>query len=423
MSNMHPPKLALRSLDRLLVSTAVMVLMSLYYFWQWGSVSEFVLAIDHHPQLFQDFLGHYYPMGRSIDEADAPVKGYYYSAFFAVLLMPFKWLEPVPALWVWGLCQGVLMLGLSVTALRLLDPAGKGTAFAFSLLFWSSFPLIHNAKWGQVSVLLVWLTLLCFDAYRCRKPGLAGAALAVAAAIKFYPVVFLAWFMVRRDVRVLAATAAAMVACYVLVPLAVMGPAQWWSFEMATQKSLADAGWAVRDVNSQYIGHVLMRWLSLVDIRLGVAELRWLSAAGYVVFLSNMVLLWRARRLQDANDRRWLFGLVLIFLSLPMVIKTSWPHYFVHLAFCQVAVMLMARDMMPASALRTSVTLLAVASAACSSYFMFDLFPDWRRFSQLGMLFVSNGLLLVAVHLLGWRQLVSPIADGPARIYRRLAPR
>lgn len=85
--------------------------------------------------------------------------------------------------------------------------------------------------------------------------------------------------------------------------------------------------------------------------------------------------------------------------------------------------MLMAHDMMPASALRTSVTLLAVASAACSSYFMFDLFPDWRRFSQLGMLFVSNGLLLVAVHLLGWRQLVSPIADGPARIYRRLAPR
>jgi len=57
---MHSPKLALRSLDRLLVSTAAMVLMSLYYFWQWGSVSEFVLAIDHHPQLFQDFLGHYY---------------------------------------------------------------------------------------------------------------------------------------------------------------------------------------------------------------------------------------------------------------------------------------------------------------------------------------------------------------------------
>ena len=420
---MLPANLALRFIDRVLISIAAMALIAMYYLSQWSSLSDFVLSIDHHPQLFQDFLGHYYPMGRSIDVAQAPVKGYYYSAFFAVLLVPFKWLDPVPALWMWGMCQVVLMFGLSVTALRLLNPSGRVVAFVFCLLYWSSFPLIHNAKWGQVSVLLVWLTLLSFDAYRSLHSFLAGACLATAAAIKFYPVVFLAWFLVRRDMRVLAATAAFAVACYALIPLAVMGPGSWWSFELATQRSLADAGWAVRDINSQYIGHVLMRWLSFLGIKLGAAELRWLAGAGYVLFLLNMWLLWKTRPLQDAGDRRWLFGPVLIFLSLPMVIKTSWPHYFVHLAFCQMSVILMVRDMLPASFLRSAVTMLAIVSAACSSFFVFDLFPDWRSFSQLGMLFVSNSVLLIAVHLLGWPALVSPAEGGPGRIFHRLAPR
>ena len=62
----------------------VLLLISAYYLWIWESVDSFVIAVDHSNQLFQDFLGHYYPRGRTILHITTPVPGYFYSAIFAL---------------------------------------------------------------------------------------------------------------------------------------------------------------------------------------------------------------------------------------------------------------------------------------------------------------------------------------------------
>ena len=186
----------------LVAALSVFVALALYYAGHWASLGEFVLAIDHHEQLFQDFLGHYYPMAQSIYEATAPVRGYFYSAFFAILLAPLKGLDPTAALWAWGGVQVVLMLALFAFPLRRLLPMDWRATALYAFVFASSVPLLHNVKWGQVSVLLVLSVLASFQAYQRGWRVLAGTCLAFAAAIKYYPIVFLVYFLARRDARV-----------------------------------------------------------------------------------------------------------------------------------------------------------------------------------------------------------------------------
>lgn len=63
------------------VPALLVSLVSMLYLRTWHSVKEFNLAVDHHEQLFQDFMGHYYPIARTISTASEAVGGYFYSAF------------------------------------------------------------------------------------------------------------------------------------------------------------------------------------------------------------------------------------------------------------------------------------------------------------------------------------------------------
>lgn len=384
-----------------MAALGVFLAMALYYAGHWATLRDFVLAIDHHEQLFQDFLGHYYPMAQSIHEAIAPVRGYFYTAFFAVLLAPVKGLDPTAALWAWGGVQALLLLALFAFPLRRLLPLDWRATALYAFVFASSVPLLHNAKWGQVSVLLVLAVLACFHAYQRGWPVLAGTCLAFAAAIKYYPIVFLAYFLARRDARVVLSTVLAGLLFFVAIPSAVMEPERWLAFELATQKTLSDAGWAMRDVNSQYVAHVLMRWLQGLGVAVKPLHLQLGAALGYAVFVLNMGLV---LALQHARWRgRLLLSMVAIFVSFPFVIKTSWPHYFAYLPFCQLALLMLARQGLGGAGGRQVLSLgLVLLSVALSNFFVFDLFADWRVFSQWGLLFGANALLMLALYLQAW---------------------
>jgi hypothetical protein len=393
----------------LAAALSVFVALGFYYAGHWASVDEFVLAIDHSEQLFQDFLDYYYPMALSIYEAAAPVRGYFYSAFFAILLTPLKGLNPMAALWAWGAVQVVLLLALFAIPLRRLLPMDWRATALYAFVFASSVPLLHNVKWGQVSVLLVLSVLASFHAYQRGWRVLAGTCLAFAAAVKYYPIVFLVYFLARRDARVVLSTVLAGLLFFVITPTVLMEPQSWLAFELATKKALSDAsdaGLALRDVNSQYVAHVLMRWLQGAGMDVRPLHLQLGAALGYAVFLFNMLLV---LALQHAQLRcRLLLSLVLMFVSLPFVIKTSWPHYFAYLPFCQITLFMLTRQVQGGVAWRQAVGLgLVLLSVAMSNFFVFDLFADWRAFSQWGLLFGANTLLMLALYLqvLGsWRQ-------------------
>lgn len=377
-----------------------LALVSAYYLFRWHSLTALVAALDHDPQLFLDFTANYLPQARSILSSAAPVPGYFYSAFFALLLLPFAWLDNQSAMIAWGLVQVISAVALCALPVVRLVPLNRGWAAAYVAVFVTSVPVLHTLRWGQVSIILTLLVIAAFHCYSRDQWILTGALIAIAAAIKFYPAVFILYFVMKRDWRVCASFALTFLLAYVLVPAAVLGPRDWFAFEAAATGAIVKATWVASDINSQYFPHVVARWL-FVSSRSGAPvsdSVRWiLMLLGYASFLLNLTLVWAMQR----RNVRPMIALVLLFLSLPFAVTTSWPHYFAFLPFCQVVVLayvLAGRSRAKSSSVAAAVLL--VLSVAFSNIVVFGLFASWVDYSGLGMLFAADLFLLVAMYTL-----------------------
>lgn len=365
-----------------------------YYRLQWPTFMAFVEAVDHDAMFMPDFVHHYYPMSSRILSERVPVPRYYYTSFFALLTSPLGLLERAPAMTVWLLGQLIGLALLIAVSARLLRLSPRGTTLLV-VLHVTSYPVLHNFKWGQVSYLITACAMAAFVLTRQGRRVLAGATLAFAAAVKFYPALFLAPFVVRREWRVLAAFVLAALLFYAGLPAAVLGPGDWWRFERAASLARVEAQWFAYDVNSHYLVHVGSRWYTIISSQPAPsAFLVALRIVGYLVALGCLALLWRLRR--DWRDERGL-SLVPVFLCLPFILKTSWPHYFVCLPFCQAALLTagLGRVRCGEAGARL-LTVLPVVSIALSSVVVFNFFPTWGTYNTCGVLFFANLLLVIA---------------------------
>lgn len=67
-----------------------------------------------------------------------------------------------------------------------------------------SFPLYANFLLGQYYVLLLFLLVLACWLYLCKRSFLAGVVVGLAAGLKIFPVIYLVYFLRKRDARALA---------------------------------------------------------------------------------------------------------------------------------------------------------------------------------------------------------------------------
>lgn len=369
-----------------------------YYWIEWRTFANFVEAIDHSTQFMLDFAGHYYPMGRRILQIPIPVFGYYYTSFFALLLVPVCVLSLPFAMVVWGVIQFAGLAALVIIPARGLLKMRPSGMVLYAGLCVTSYPVLHNIKWGQVSILLTVCVIAAFLAHNKNKKILAGVLLAFAAAIKFYPALFIVYFILKRDVRTCVAFVLAALVFYFAFPATVLGFANWLEFEKAVSIAIGSAEWVSHDVNSQYFAHVGLRWFAAIFERdAGSSFDLALTIAGYGIALSCIAMVWFLQRRELCEKHR--LPMVVIFLAMPFVVKTSWPHYFVYLPLCQAAVFSYHascfRDSGPCG---KALSALPVFSMLFSSVFLFNLFPGWSTYNSYGMLFLSNLLLLVAVY-------------------------
>jgi hypothetical protein len=97
-----------------------------------------------------------------------------------------------------------------------------------ALYLWPSvavIPFVHDTYLlGQPALLLLALLLVGFACLRRGKPITAGALIAVAAAIKAYPILAAGYLVYRRKWRALAALAVTLTALMFVVPLAFRSP-------------------------------------------------------------------------------------------------------------------------------------------------------------------------------------------------------
>jgi hypothetical protein len=363
----------------------------LYYTSVWRSPADFARSLDDGDLLSEDFTEHIYPTAEVFYTTGMPARGYYYSAFFGLLVSPLGALPPEQATAVWTTIQFLLTFMLLLVPLRRFVVRAPSYGLLYYVLLISSLPVLHNFRWGQVSVLMALLVIASQRLYSAGRILASAAVLALAAAIKYYPAVFALMYIYCRDRKALAAFAG-FLAGFLLAPALVLSPRGLFLFEREAVGSVLYSPWVARSMNSMHFPHVLLR---LVGLQGSSGALVLLTVLGLAVTVAVFMLLTRRRRLSGKADPELFVCSAL--LCLPFFLRTSWPHYFAFLPFCQVTVLVrLAGIRVHRTGSRTAIILLAGASIVLSNILFFDLVGSWQTYSSLGFLLLADLLLLAA---------------------------
>lgn len=381
-------------------AAGIAVILFVYYVLTWRS---FTNSINAFTELFSDFVIYYYPMGEAIFRTGVPVEGFLYSPFIAMLLAVFPLVGPMASFVLWGGLQ-VLFVALYLILFRRLVPAGLPIQLLFVTLTLSSLPLLLNFTGGSVSVFMI-VALLGLLVLKERGRHVAAAGLfAFAVGFKFYPILFLAPFAIGRNTRFLLFLAAACAMFLLVIPGVFLGVGDTQRFYGTLSDSFRESEWVVANPHSNYFPHVVLRLAGSAgrDVHAYLPLLRWI-AYGFAAASMGLLFLIQRARLRHAD----LWSFQLVFLTLPFVLKTSWPHDFVFLSFAQT---LLAWRLLGGMKARTwrqrtpfwraAVALfLLLPSVVFSNVVFFNLFGDFFRYGFFGFLFWADLLLLIAMYL------------------------
>ena len=400
-------------------ASGIAVLLLCHYKLTWDNLTRFNLAIDVWADPFPGFTRYYYPMGEAVFRLGTPIDGFVYSPFVAILLAAFSplGLSTATALWV-GL--QVLVIVLHLILIRRLVRARLPLQLFFVMLVLSSFPMLHNFKFGQVPLFMTVALLGMLIFY--ERGWLAGAAVlfAFAVSFKWYPLIFLLLFAARRDIRFLLRAAGAGALLLIVVPVVFLGFEQTYRFYDALRLAYGGFDWVLGSYNSQYFPNVIVRlaWtleghpLSRISW-VPLPHLPWLRAIAWAVTIANMVLVYRVQHVGIALANRW--SAVVLFLTVPFVLGTSWPVDLVPMPFAQaflVWAILNEKEAFPPGdseserrtrlpTVRLAVSgLLVLSSIVLSNIVLFNYIGNYTTYGTLGLVFWADVLLLLAAYVL-----------------------
>jgi hypothetical protein len=379
----------------------IAILLFAYYFYTWRNAYNFRAAIDTCTQPFCDFATFYYPMGDAIFQTKLPIEGFAYSPFIAILLAVFPPLGFDASLLLWGILQVVFVI-LYLFTFRQLVSARFPIQILFVALALSSFPILHNFKWGQVGIFTTVSILGTFVFLERDQRALAAMLLAFAASFKFFPLIFIAPFIFRRDFHFLLYAVIACGIFLIAVPCLLLGIDDTLSFYSALLDSYRHFDWVAANYNSQHFPHVLLRLMEATgfDAHAALPLLRWTS---YGIATINMGLIFIIQRAYLPHANLWSFHL--LFLSIPFFLTTSWPVDLVYLPFAQALLAwkilggdktLSWKHPLPA---RKIASLLLLASIIISNIVFFNLIGDKTHYGSVGFIFWADLLLLVVSYM------------------------
>jgi hypothetical protein len=128
-----------------------------------------------------------------------------------------------------------------------------------------------------------------------------------------------------------------------------------------------------------------------------------LTVMAYVIAAANMGLIFLIQRARLRFADLWSFQIV--FLTIPFVLKTSWPHDFVFLPFTQALLIWWLlegkyTDSETGTTIKWQVlSFLVLPSIIFSNIVFFNLFGDFARYGSFGSLFWASLLLLIALYV------------------------
>jgi uncharacterized membrane protein len=403
MQNDPPAPSRGRLLWFVLGSLGIAALIFAYIAYTWRALPLFQTAIDTCSRPFCDFTTFYYPMGKTALLSGKLVKGFMYSPFIAILLSLFSPLAINTAILFWGALQaGGIALYLLI--FRWLVPAGLRFQFLFVCIALTSFPLWHNLSWGQVGIFTTVAVLGMLVLLERGRRLSAAALFGFAASFKFFPLIFIAPLICRRNLNFLLLAVLACVAFFVIVPGILMGPGETLAYYQSLLDSFRASEWVVTNYNSQHFPHVILRILDALGFAarpyLPLFSILSFSIAGFNLVLAYLV---QHTRLPHAH----LWSLHLLFLSIPFFLKTSWPVDLVYISFAQalLAWQIMENEVPKPGArrkkLRTGILLALLAmSVGLSNIISFNFIGNYMAYGFIGFIFWADLLCLIASYIL-----------------------
>jgi hypothetical protein len=178
-------------------------------------------ALDHQPGLLVDF-GIYLEQVRALYREPFRLQPHWlYPPLSAALLLGFALLSNATARVVWGGLELLCCAWLALACARQLPSLPKPLRYAAGFgLTAGSLPVLHCVKWGQLSLLVLLLSVLALERQSKSSAWLLGAA----AALKVYPLLYAIGRFARGDWRFGLRLALATCVLGVGVPLLLLGP-------------------------------------------------------------------------------------------------------------------------------------------------------------------------------------------------------
>ena len=372
----------------------------LFYYLRWGTFENFNAAIDHCDFIFCDFNKPFYIMGENILTVKAPTNGFYYSPFAALLFLPYGQQPRQLALILWGISLFIGLIGLYLVWQPFMQRNNPPFKLLYLFLLFTAFPVLHNFKWGNISIFIVLLIFAAMTLYQSGRWIWSSFWLAFASTVNFYPIIFALPFLFKRDLKMLIAIGLFILLLAIIVPMAVIGlePTINFYLEVLRNPQSRSPFFVVngdpRGSTSQYFPRLMLRLLG------GTIPEFWLivvQGVSLLLLAGNMFLAWMAANSRHADRLPWSF--LFVFTSIPFVVPTSWSHYFVFLpAFQAWAVFAISRG---GRVLAISEYVLLFISIVLSNGFYYLSFEKRELYAFGGFVFWSS-LLLMIVACLEW---------------------
>jgi hypothetical protein len=372
-----------------------------YYRHLWSSPRAFSRAVDPFCVVpYCDFTLFYYKQAQVITAADAPIHKYFYSPTFALLLTPIGHLPYDRALLAWTWVQALSLL-LLVTSSVLLLQGFPGWSHALVLLLTlTSYPMLNNWKWGQANTTFIAFVVLALALCQRGRHKSAAFALSLVVAARYYPALYALAFIARSRRKVWPWLIGFSTALLVALPVLAMGALHAWHFYLASAAELdkAYSAWIATSRASQYLPSVLPRVARAWHHKQVGSRAAWQAVAAALAGC-NVAAVCFIHYKRFANPLLWSF--CFIALSTPLLVPTSWPHYFVYLPLAQtffatqLAMLRRHGVMVVAGAL-----LCWLPSVALSSFFCFEHVQSARVYAFQGLPLLSNMLLLLLAYML-----------------------
>lgn len=268
-----------------------------------------------------------------IGHGDKQTYAFIYPPWVAALVAPVTVLDPQSAMNALAALNAALLLGSAALAWRVMGrplPLWLWMAISAGMLV-TGLPAQSAMTLGQAQILVTFLTLLSFERLTQGREIQAGAALALAAALKLTPAAFVLVFVAGRNrtaFKSFCATGAALAA----ISLTLFGwdPHAIYLDRLATiNDQLIIAFFAFSVENFLYETWAALTGIAPLhtEIEYHFAKPGWVGLTAKAGFLAAVITLW-FQTAWLSPDRRRITLILGLALAIPLFGPLGWAHYY-----------------------------------------------------------------------------------------------